>query len=198
MGECSLLLLSFFFIARGCGRYVGLRLDPGKGHIVRGVYHSMLSMVQIERLVFCEILWNKKAPLKVSLFAYLWFQNRLPTKDNMVHHGIIMYSANQPLIAQYTLRLWSRNNFLLGYIKPNTVMIKLLIPTFSCLKVQTKPSMPLEPSKLVMSHAFQSYLFPTSPTHLIPSTSMYPSTPNYVSLAGSLLCLTNLTTNKVE
>jgi len=88
VGECNLLL--HFFLQEGVEDKWDLRLDPSKRHTIRRVYHSMSSMVQIESLVFCDIVWNKEAHLKVSLFVWRWFYNRLHTKENMVYHGIIL------------------------------------------------------------------------------------------------------------
>jgi hypothetical protein len=35
-----------------------------------------------------EVIWNKIAPLKVSLFAWRLLKNKLPSKDNLLHRGM--------------------------------------------------------------------------------------------------------------
>lgn len=34
-------------------------------------------------------LWHKDVPLKVMLFAWRLFRDKLPTKDNLLHQGVI-------------------------------------------------------------------------------------------------------------
>lgn len=36
-----------------------------------------------------ELVWHKKVPLKIYVFAWGVLQNRLPTKDNFVRWGIL-------------------------------------------------------------------------------------------------------------
>ena len=38
-------------------------------------------------------LWNKQVPLKVVLFAWRLFRDRLPTKDNLLCRGVIPFDS---------------------------------------------------------------------------------------------------------
>lgn len=40
-------------------------------------------------MVAVSSLWNKDVPLKVVLFAWRMFRDRLPTKDNLLRRGVI-------------------------------------------------------------------------------------------------------------
>jgi hypothetical protein len=44
-------------------------------------------------LVSADLLWRKDIPLKVSIFAWRLFRNRLPTKVNLFQRGIIHFEA---------------------------------------------------------------------------------------------------------
>lgn len=48
----------------------------------------MLSTVNIMAIDHNHSIWNKEVPLKVSLIAWHLLQNRLPTKDNLIHIDI--------------------------------------------------------------------------------------------------------------
>ncbi|MCH90993.1 cysteine-rich receptor-like protein kinase, partial [Trifolium medium] len=43
----------------------------------------------VESMTCKEVIWNKLIPVKVSLFAWRFFSNRLPTKDNLLRHGVL-------------------------------------------------------------------------------------------------------------
>jgi len=44
-------------------------------------------------LVLAPLLWRKDIPLKVSVFAWRLFRNRLPTKANLFRRGIVQHDA---------------------------------------------------------------------------------------------------------
>lgn len=44
-------------------------------------------------LVYADLLWRKDTPLKVSVFAWRLFQNRLPIKVNLFRQGVIHNEA---------------------------------------------------------------------------------------------------------
>jgi len=50
--------------------------------------HSKIEWCYIKRIIFSP-LWNKDVPLKVVLFAWRLFRERLPTKDNLLYRGVI-------------------------------------------------------------------------------------------------------------
>ncbi|GKU86426.1 hypothetical protein SLEP1_g954 [Rubroshorea leprosula] len=41
---------------------------------------------------YCKIIWSPFTPSKVSIFAWRLFLNRLPTKDNLIIHGVDLAS----------------------------------------------------------------------------------------------------------
>jgi hypothetical protein len=43
--------------------------------------------------VVASTLWNKHVPLKVVLFAWHLFRDRLPTKDNLLRRGVIPFDS---------------------------------------------------------------------------------------------------------
>ena len=40
-----------------------------------------------------ELIWHKKVPLKVSIFAWRLLRDRLPTRQNLAHRGILPLEA---------------------------------------------------------------------------------------------------------
>jgi len=44
-------------------------------------------------MVPAPLLWRKDIPLKVSVFAWRIFHNRLPTKENLFRRGIFQHDA---------------------------------------------------------------------------------------------------------
>lgn len=43
---------------------------------------------------FQDIIWNKKIPLEVSIFAWRHFRNHIATKDNLVTRKILQPHLN--------------------------------------------------------------------------------------------------------
>ncbi|PNY13834.1 cysteine-rich receptor-like protein kinase [Trifolium pratense] len=52
------------------------------------VYHLLTHLVPIMMTAHKDVIWNKVAPLKVSLFAWRLLNNRLPSKDNLTRRGM--------------------------------------------------------------------------------------------------------------
>jgi len=68
--------------------------DPLTGYTVKGAYRTLTSGTPLNpgcSFIFDDILWRKNVPLKVSIFAWRLFRNRLPTKDNLFRRGIVHY-----------------------------------------------------------------------------------------------------------
>jgi len=64
-------------------------LDPINGYSVKGTYQYLtLSDTSVERGIF-DAAWLKQVPLKVSIFVWRLFRNRLPTKDNLIRRGAL-------------------------------------------------------------------------------------------------------------
>jgi len=77
MKECSLLLSNIFLQDEVENKW-DWSLDPGKGYSVRGAYNLLSSMVQNDRSIYYDYVWNKAASLKVSLLLWKLRLNHLP------------------------------------------------------------------------------------------------------------------------
>jgi hypothetical protein len=69
------------------------RLDPIRGYSVRGAYQLLISNPFDFSDVVADLIWHKHVSLKVSIFAGRLMRDRLPTKSNLVAHGIITPEA---------------------------------------------------------------------------------------------------------
>ena len=65
------------------------KLESSNAYTVRSAYKSMTQHQYIDTTVSTKVLWHKDIPLKVVLFAWSLFCDRLPTKDNLYRHGVI-------------------------------------------------------------------------------------------------------------
>jgi hypothetical protein len=66
--------------------------DPSHGYTVRGAYRTLTDGTPTNlgvSVLSDDIFWRKDVPLKVSIFAWRLFRNRLPTKGNLFRRGII-------------------------------------------------------------------------------------------------------------
>ena len=68
-------------------------LDSSNAFTVRRAYNFMTFQHPIALPVVASSLWHKDVPLKVVLFAWRLFHDRLPTKDNLLHHGVIDHDS---------------------------------------------------------------------------------------------------------
>jgi hypothetical protein len=66
-----------------------LQLEPDSGYSVNEVYHLLThGVVPDTPVANQEVIWNKIASLKVSLFAWRLLKNKMPSKDNLLHRGM--------------------------------------------------------------------------------------------------------------
>jgi len=63
------------------------------GYTTIEVYHLLTTMMPIADHVSATLLWRKDVPLKVSVFVWRLFRNRLPSKTNLLCRGIILPEA---------------------------------------------------------------------------------------------------------
>jgi len=69
-------------------------LDPVHGYTVKGAYQLLTSVNEPHAWGFVNDIWHKQVPLKVSLFSWRLFRNRLPMKDNLVQRRVLHPDAN--------------------------------------------------------------------------------------------------------
>jgi len=63
--------------------------DPIIGYSVRGTYkHLMVSASPVEHFL-PDAVWLKQVSMKVSVFVWRLFCNRLPTQDNLVRRRVL-------------------------------------------------------------------------------------------------------------
>jgi len=60
---------------------------------VHSAYKRLTTQPPSVSVVSTSSLWNKHVPLKVVLFAWRLFYDRLPTKNNLIRRGVITYKA---------------------------------------------------------------------------------------------------------
>ena len=59
------------------------------------VYNFLTIQPRIASSVVASSLWHKDVPLKVVLFAWRLFWDRLPTKDNLLRRGVIDHDSRE-------------------------------------------------------------------------------------------------------
>jgi len=64
-------------------------LETSKTFSVHSVYKFLTAQLPTATLVPVSSLWHKDVPLKVVLFAWRLFRDRLPTKDNLFRRGVL-------------------------------------------------------------------------------------------------------------
>jgi len=67
--------------------------DPTGGYSVRGAYRILTNRIPSHDAISSNLLWHQDVPLKVSVFAWRLFRNRLPTKVNLFSKGIISHES---------------------------------------------------------------------------------------------------------
>jgi len=60
---------------------------------IRSAYNLQTTQPIIAHTVAVSALWNKEVPLKVVLFAWRLFRDRLPTKDSLLRRGVISFDS---------------------------------------------------------------------------------------------------------
>jgi len=88
VGEFTLLLHNVILEVDKDDRWLWT-LDSSKAFTVRSAYNFLTTQHPIAQPVVVSSLWHKDVPLKVVLFAWRLFRDRLPTKDNLFHRGVI-------------------------------------------------------------------------------------------------------------
>ncbi|GAU35782.1 hypothetical protein TSUD_56590 [Trifolium subterraneum] len=88
VAQCVGVLANFVLQSDVSDRWVW-KLHPSQSYSVRSAY-SYLTMSDgspVEDVA--SFLWVKSVPLKVNIFVWRLFLNRLPTKDNLLRRGVI-------------------------------------------------------------------------------------------------------------
>jgi hypothetical protein len=88
VGECQNLLLTVTLQVESPDRWQW-RPDPLTGYSVRDAYQMLTSQDTVTVGAAEDLLWHKQVPLKVSIFAWRLLRDRLPTRSNLVAHGIL-------------------------------------------------------------------------------------------------------------
>jgi hypothetical protein len=92
----------------------------------------------VEVVVYNDVIWNKIALLKVSLFAWRLLNNRLPTKDNLIRRGMTrldsILCADGCWIAKTSNHLFLGCNF--SYFLWNEIihLVRCVWPIIKCCR----------------------------------------------------------------
>jgi hypothetical protein len=93
LAECRLLLNNIVLQSNVSDRWIW-KPDIVGGYTVREAYQLLTSQVTHNVDVTEELIWHKQVPLKVSSLAWRLLRNRLLTKENLLHRGIIQAEAS--------------------------------------------------------------------------------------------------------
>lgn len=88
VGEIKLLLLNVNLQVNKDDWWLW-SLENSKSFLVRSVYNYITAQIPTYIVVPVSSLWHKDVPLKVVLFAWRVFRDRLPIKDNLFRRGVI-------------------------------------------------------------------------------------------------------------
>jgi len=66
-------------------------LESSHSFTVRSLYHYLTIQPQVELPVDVSSIWLKDVSLKVVVFVWRLFRDRLPTKDNLLRRGVITH-----------------------------------------------------------------------------------------------------------
>ena len=89
VGELGLLLQNVNLQVDKEGRWLWT-LESSNDFTVRSAYKVLTPHHQIDTMVSTKVLWHKDIPLKVVLFVWRLFRDRLQTKDNLYRRRVIM------------------------------------------------------------------------------------------------------------
>jgi hypothetical protein len=64
------------------------KVDPSSLYTVRSAYNTLIAQVHVE-IAAAPSIWHKDVPLKVVLFVWHLFRDRLPTRDNLHRRRVI-------------------------------------------------------------------------------------------------------------
>ena len=90
--ECRSLLFDVSFHVDVIDHWLWLP-EPSEGYSVQGAYHLLTSKDLPLADSAAEMIWHKKVPLKVLVFAWRLLRDRLPTKSNLVSRGVMASEA---------------------------------------------------------------------------------------------------------
>ena len=62
-------------------------------YTIRSAYNTLLAQVHVDNVVAAPSIWHKDVPLKVVLFVWCLFHDRLPTKDNLHRRHVLDFDA---------------------------------------------------------------------------------------------------------
>jgi len=68
-------------------------LEPTNIYSVRSAYKFLNDQVSVNNATLVPSLWHMDVPLKVVLFAWRLFRDRLPTKDNLYLRNVLVFDA---------------------------------------------------------------------------------------------------------
>jgi len=88
LGDLTLLLQNVILQVHKADKWKWT-LESSNVFSVKSAYNALTSQPPIELLVAVSSLWHKNVPLKVVLFAWRLFRDRLPTKDNLHRRGVL-------------------------------------------------------------------------------------------------------------
>lgn len=63
------------------------------GYSVSGAYRILNSRIPTHDVISLYLLWRQEVPLKVAVFVWRLFHNRLPTKVNLFWRGIVAHES---------------------------------------------------------------------------------------------------------
>ena len=92
MGELILLLTNVTLQVNKEDNWLWT-LENSNTFTVRSLYNFLTIQSQVDLPVDASSLWHKDVPLKVVLFAWRLFRDRLSTKDNLLRRGVINYDS---------------------------------------------------------------------------------------------------------
>ena len=88
--KCSILICNVV-LQDNVQDYWRWMLDHVHGYLVKAAYHYITYTSATSDRSRVDTIWLKHIPSKVSLLVWRLFQNRLPTKDNLVRRGILLH-----------------------------------------------------------------------------------------------------------
>lgn len=67
--------------------------DPSSCYTVQSAYNTFIAQVYVDNVVATPSFWHKDVPLKVVLFVWRLFRDRLPTKVNLHRRHVLDFDA---------------------------------------------------------------------------------------------------------